>query len=528
MLMTHLAASRYRYYRWLLAGAVGAAILLVSLYTRYYQEVKSIELSQHTLATRTVGKLNQLLTPAQLQAERSMDMLDQPCENVSSALRFRAAQNQALRAMLLVKNGIIYCSSLFGSRHYQLAAVMPTFVNSNARLALRPSLAVSKGLPTLVMWTPSPHDKTSGVLHVFNIELLSNFLLEPQEPYVQRVVLNVADSSLEYGRREILSRDTLTNDLRYTAGSALYPFSISLFGPQIGMLALSALPRHIPLALLISLLAAYVVYLLTANRMSLSYHIGHAITHREFRVYCQPIIHSDTGRCAGVEMLLRWKKKRQGWISPDVFIPLAEQHELIIPLTRYLMNTVTENLQLFPPRPSFYISINVAAEHFKTLNIIDDIRRIWLPAHPMPSLMLELTERTALSAIQHDQIRTLKDMGIMLAIDDFGTGHSSLSYLKNLSPDVLKIDRGFTAAIGTDAVNATVTDTIITLAQRLKLKLVAEGVETAEQADYLRSREVNALQGYYFAKPMPIHVFPLWLQQYESRVRKTEENTPEA
>lgn len=103
MLMTHLAASQYRYYRWLLAGAVGAAILLVSLYTRYYQEVKSIEQSQQTLATRTVGKIEQLLSPAQLQAERSMDMLEQPCENVSSTLRFRAAQNQALRAMLLVK-----------------------------------------------------------------------------------------------------------------------------------------------------------------------------------------------------------------------------------------------------------------------------------------------------------------------------------------------------------------------------------------------------------------------------------------
>lgn len=83
----------------------------------------------------------------------------------------------------------------------------------------------------------------------------------------------------------------------------------------------------------------------------------------------------------------------------------------------------------------------------------------------------------------------------------------------------MKIDRGFTAAIGTDAVNATVTDTIITLAQRLKLKLVAEGVETEEQAEYLRSQGVNALQGYYFAKPMPINVFPLWLQQYETRQR---------
>lgn len=161
----------------------------------------------------------------------------------------------------------------------------------------------------------------------------------------------------------------------------------------------------------------------------------------------------------------------------------------------------------------------MAAEHFNTVSIIDDIRRIWLPVHPMPSLMLELTERTALSEIQYEQIKTLKEMGILLAIDDFGTGHSSLSYLKKLSPDVLKIDRGFTAAIGTDAVNATVTDTIIMLAQRLKLKLVAEGVETQEQADYLRSREVNALQGYYFAKPMPINVFPLWLQQYDTRQR---------
>ncbi|CAI1154036.1 EAL domain-containing protein [Serratia quinivorans] len=520
MLMTQLAVSKYRYYRWLLAGAVGLAILLLSLYTRYYQEIGTIEQNRQVLATRTVAKINDLLTPAMQQAERSMPLLGSTCEEVIPTLRFRAAQNQALRAMLLVKDGVIYCSSLFGTRKYLFSTILPSVANDGAKLVLRPSLSVAKGVPTLIMWTPAqPDNNSNGVLHVFNIELLANFLLEPQEPYAQRVVLNVGNYSLEYGRREILRSDTLTTDLRYTAKSARYPFSISLFGPQASMLALAALPRHIPLSLLISLLAAYVVYLLTANRMSLSYHIGHAISHREFRVYCQPIINAETGRCVGVEMLLRWKNKRQGWISPDVFIPLAEQHGLIITLTRYLMNTVVENLQLFPPRPSFYISINVAAEHFNGVTIIDDIRRLWLPAHPMPSLMLELTERTALSEIQYEQIKTLKKMGIMLAIDDFGTGHSSLSYLKKLSPDVLKIDRGFTAAIGTDAINATVTDTIITLAHRLKLKLVAEGVETAEQADYLRSREVNALQGFYFAKPMPINVFPLWLQQYESRLR---------
>jgi EAL domain-containing protein (putative c-di-GMP-specific phosphodiesterase class I) len=129
--------------------------------------------------------------------------------------------------------------------------------------------------------------------------------------------------------------------------------------------------------------------------------------------------------------------------------------------------------------------------------------------------MLELTERTRLQELSAQQIAKLKAMGVMLAIDDFGTGHSSLSYLKTLNPDVLKIDRAFTASIGTDAINATVTDTIITLAHRLKLKLIAEGVETLEQANYLRERQVDSLQGFYFARPMPIDIFPQWLERYE-------------
>ncbi|MHA7846499.1 EAL domain-containing protein [Serratia sp. D1N4] len=534
MLMTQLAASKYRYYRWLLACAVGLVIFLISMYIRYYQEIRITEQNRQVLTTQIITKLNRLLLPAQQQAERTMPLVGQPCEPIMPTLRFRAAQNQALRSLLLVQNGDIYCSSLFGPRNYVFSIIFPEMNNEGVQLALRPSLAVAKGVPTLVMWTPQDNSATNGVLHVFNIELLANFLLEPQEPYAHRVVLNVGNYSLMYGQREIILGSTQSEGLQYTAKSDKYPFSLSLFGPSASTLALDALPRHIPFALMLSLLAAYVVYLVTANRMSLSYYIGHAITHREFRVYCQPIIKSDNGRCIGVETLLRWKNKRQGWISPDVFIPLAEQHDLIIVLTRYLMTTVVENLSLFPQRPSFYISINVAAEHFNTVSIIDDIRRIWLPANPMPSMMLELTERTALSEIQHEQIKSLKEMGIMLAIDDFGTGHSSLSYLKNLSPDVLKIDQSFTAAIGTDAVNATVTDTIITLAQRLKIKMVAEGVETEEQADYLRSRNVNALQGYYFAKPMPIKVFPVWLQQYEirqqemhnKRQHRPEENPP--
>ena len=219
---------------------------------------------------------------------------------------------------------------------------------------------------------------------------------------------------------------------------------------------------------------------------------------------------------------MRWKNRRQEWVSPDVFIPLAEQHGLIISLTRYLIKTVADNLAVFPATPGFYVSINVAAQHFNNMEIVDDIRKLWLPAQPSVSLMLELTERTRLQELRAAEISQLKDMGILLAIDDFGTGHSSLSYLKTLNPDVLKIDQAFTASIGTDAINATVTDTIITLAQRLNLKLIAEGVETREQVDYLRKRRVDSLQGYYFARPMPVEVFPVWLERYQKSTQNME------
>ncbi|WON78317.1 EAL domain-containing protein [Serratia sp. UGAL515B_01] len=521
MVMNQLAARNYRYYRWLIASTVGLAILLISLSTHYYQEVSKTEQDQQVLASRIINKLNKILSPTEQQTAHTLLLVGQPCESVMLALRYYAAQNQALRAILLVQNGTIYCSSIFGTRNFVFSALFPTLTTGKVQLELHPSLVVAKGTPTLVLWTPLTKQNGSGVLNVFNIELLANFLLEPQEPYAQRIVLNIGERRLEYGQKAISypSSQQAKENPQYIAHSVKYPFSISLYGQNTTDLALAALPHHIPLALMLSLLSAYVVYLSTANRMSMTYSIVHAMAHNEFRVYCQPIINSENGKCVGIETLLRWKNKRQGWIPPDVFIPLAEQHDLIIPLTRHLMTTVVENLSLFPQRPSFYISINVAAEHFNAVSIIDDIRHIWLPANPMSSLMLELTERTSLSEIQHEQIKALKEMGIMLAIDDFGTGHSSLSYLKKLSPDVLKIDHGFTAAIGTDAINATVTDTIITLAQRLKLKLVAEGVETKEQVEYLRSRKVDALQGYYFAKPMPIGMFPSWLQQYETRQR---------
>ncbi|VTP63761.1 phage resistance protein [Serratia rubidaea] len=406
MLMTQFAVNKYRHYRWLLSGAVGLAILFISLYIRYYQEVKTIDRSQQQLAAHTVAKIERLLQPASEQARHTMALIGRPCNIVTPTLRYRAAQNQALRSVLLVKDNDIYCSSLFGPRQYRLDALFPQLhPDADTQLALRPSLAVAKGVPTLIMWTPQSREAAAAFCTCSISTCCRPSCWSRSCPMRSASCLTLTARAWSTPNAKLSTAAPYAAICATPPPPIATPFTISLFGPSTQRMALEALPAHVPLALLISLLAAYVVYLITANRMSLSYHISHAINRREFQVYCQPIINGASGRCLGIEILLRWNSKRQGWISPDVFIPLAEQHGLINPLTRFLMTTVVENLALFPPRPSFYISINVAAEHFNAQTILADIRRIWLPANPMPSLMLELTERTALSEIQYEHIR---------------------------------------------------------------------------------------------------------------------------
>jgi sensor c-di-GMP phosphodiesterase-like protein len=518
MLMSNQVVAKYRYYRWVLAIGVGLLTLMITLALRFYEETKNIKNTQHQIALHTVSKLDKLLAPVDHIPFAYDNYYGMDCDQIQPQLRQQVARLQTLRSIAVVKDGIITCSSLNGDIGKDFNQTLPELQSGTNRLALRTATTIKKGAPLLMLWKPLGSDNSNGRLYIFNIELLSDFLLEPKLPFAEQVKLNVMNSSLEYANHQVLtSPETLSPQVVHH--SSLYPYSISIFGPTASSLALSQLSEHLALSMLLSLLAATAIYLVAGSRMSLAHPISHAIAQREFEVFCQPIIQSQSGRCIGVETLMRWKSRRHGWVPPDIFIPLAEQHGLIIPLTRYLMKNVAENLALFPQTPEFYVGINVAAQHFTDQRILEDIRNIWLPAKPMVSLMLELTERTTLGNIDSEQIHQLKQLGILLAIDDFGTGHNSLSYLKTLNPDVLKIDQAFTAAIGTDAVNATVTDTIITLAHRLKLKLVAEGVETAEQANYLREREVNALQGYYFARPMSMQFFPAWLESYERENR---------
>ncbi|CAJ1779480.1 Cyclic di-GMP phosphodiesterase PdeL [Aeromonas hydrophila] len=232
----------------------------------------------------------------------------------------------------------------------------------------------------------------------------------------------------------------------------------------------------------------------------------------------QPLVAAGSERVIGAEVLMRWQHPTAGMIRPDLFIPQAEASGLIVPMTSLLMEEVARELSLerdLVP-DGFHISFNISAAHCRDMALLAECRRFL--DHFAPSqvvLVLELTERELLVADPQTLalFRQLDEMGVRLAMDDFGTGHSSLHYLQQFHVDYLKIDQSFIGRIGTESLSEHIVDNVIDLGTRLGLALVAEGVETRQQADYLRSKGVDYLQGYLFGRPLPLRDFQAALAQ---------------
>ncbi|HKM96099.1 MAG TPA: EAL domain-containing protein [Buttiauxella sp.] len=502
----------YRRRRLIVCIGLAVMALLFTLSARYVSERKVNEQHLLTFNQGIISALENILIPLEEANKEIIPLVGMSCEVAQLKMREHAARLQTVRSIGLIKDDILYCSSIFGSRYVPVKLLQPRLPSTQNLLFLSIDRSLLKGTPILLSWTPSANSSHDGVMQVINIEMLTGLILQPEHPWVSRAVFNVAGSHLEYGKG-LLQRITAEDgQVSHEMASERFAFSVTTIGPSPEALALHTLPTQLPLALILSMLIGYIAWLATANRMSFSWEINIGLASREFEVFCQPLVNARNLQCVGVELLLRWNNPRQGWIPPDIFIPLAEQQNLIAPLTRYVLNETIRHLDIFPKSRQFHIGLNVAASHFHEGEIIADLRRYWFPALPQQKLTLELTERDALPDVDHRVVRDLHRMGVDLAIDDFGTGQSSLSYLELLNPNVLKIDKSFTAAIGTDAVNSTVTDIIISLAQRLGIDLVAEGVETPQQAEYLRSHGVNVMQGYLYARPMPLSDFPRWLR----------------
>jgi EAL domain-containing protein (putative c-di-GMP-specific phosphodiesterase class I) len=204
---------------------------------------------------------------------------------------------------------------------------------------------------------------------------------------------------------------------------------------------------------------------------------------------------------------LRWKHPVLGFISPSLFIPHAEKSDLILAIGEWVLRTACERNVEWQKQglPPVRISVNLSGMQLKQHNLVTRITRILDNSQLCPNLLeLELTEGVLMENAE-DTIRTLcelKNMGIRLSIDDFGTGYSSLSYLKRFPIDTLKIDQSFVKDITTDEDDNEIASTIIAMAHNLRLKVIAEGVETKAQLDILKSKNCDQVQGYFFSRPL--------------------------
>jgi sensor c-di-GMP phosphodiesterase-like protein len=261
----------------------------------------------------------------------------------------------------------------------------------------------------------------------------------------------------------------------------------------------------LPIGVGAAALLVIVVVRVARFRMSTPSLLKNAIKKRELSLVYQPIVNLESGNWVGVEALLRWRRANGEQIPPDVFIPIAERTQLIQKLTDAVFRIVERDAgRLLRARPDFYIALNLSAEEICSADIVDRLRellqRMGIEAR---NLHVEATERVFMNVeASRRNIRLLRASGIKVAIDDFGTGYSSLSYLQNLELDCLKIDKTFIDTIGTEAVTSEVVRHIIEMAKSLNMQMIAEGVETTAQAEFLRGHGVQYCQGWLFSKPL--------------------------
>lgn len=246
----------------------------------------------------------------------------------------------------------------------------------------------------------------------------------------------------------------------------------------------------------------------TNTRVSLENALRSALTENEMFLYYQPKIELKTNRIIGVEAVLRWLRKDGTMQSPAEFIPLAEDTGLIIAIGEWVLETACkqhkawEKMGILIPN----ISVNLSARQIREVNIGEIIKRILVATEVDPHyLELELTETVLIREATHitSTLKELKDLGILLSIDDFGIGYSSLSYLKRFTINRLKIDQSFIAGMGKDSNSAAIILAIIAMSHSLGIKVIAEGVETKEQLDFLTEHNCDEVQGFYISKPLP-------------------------
>ena len=260
------------------------------------------------------------------------------------------------------------------------------------------------------------------------------------------------------------------------------------------------------------------------NKIEMQSELRKAIENKDFVAYYQPQIQLSDNKLVGFEALIRWKKEDGSLVPPADFIPLAEETGLIVPIGQYVLIEACKELKLWNDKgyKDLTMAVNLSARQFRDRDFVQMLQDIIAEVGVNPkNLELEITETLALEDMEYtvNTIRRLQDIGVKFSLDDFGTGYSSMHYLKDLPINILKIDKSFLDTIMEDESEQKIVQTIIAMAQILQLEVVAEGVESEGQADYLKNINCDKAQGYLYSRPVPSQEAYELIKKYHNYTR---------
>ncbi|NVZ50797.1 EAL domain-containing protein [Pseudomonas sp. B6002] len=493
-----------RYLITLLSGLLPIALGVVIL---HWQAERTLQLSTAQTAREAVRQFDLMLDNTYLAAQALLPLAGQPCDSGAQlALREQVTRRPFVRATTLSWKKNIYCTSLFGG-NYESAVNPDDYVEG--------TLWLMNGNPVtpdtaLLVYRLVDGDKAAFAsidgYHLTNaLRLISRYA---------HLILQVGPNWLDAEGKVHDSQVPQFPVAHHHRVSSRYHYSVDAGMPagEVWRYMEARYPALFSLLAFFGVLAGVLAHWLQKRSSAPTHELQRALGANEFIPYFQPVVRGDTRQWAGCEVLMRWQHPKEGLVRPDLFIPLAEHSGLIVPMTRSLLRQTAAQLAPHAERfsPGFHVGVNITARHCQDLALVDDCREFLAAFTPgQVTLVLELTERELIEPtdIASQLFDALHELGVMIAIDDFGTGHSSLGYLRNFNVDYLKIDQSFVAMIGADALSRHILDSIIELSGKLDLGIVAEGVETTEQCEYLAAHGVDFLQGYLFGRPLPCDEF---------------------
>ncbi len=500
-----------------LAALLGAVALIAFPWLAWNeaerQAHEALSETTNAYAHAVLNRADKTAIQAQTAITRLLAEKNDPCSPRALALmRHLDLSSTYLQAVGYVRDGSIHCSSMgtvpfaLGKEALRTSTGVGLYLDVQTGLPsetplfgmVRDSFAVliHRDLPLDI--SMSMPDASLAVLH---LESSARSVPELAKGYVDRKWL-----ARLAGRREatFIDQGQMVAVVRSTRFLIAAVAAVPVAHVEARTRALAY--RLVPAGGLAGLAVAVALLSLVRRQRSIASALRHGLRRNEFHLQYQPIIDLATGRCVGAEALLRWQRSTGESIPPELFIPIAEQTGIVTRLTERVLQLAEDDAGAYlAAHPDFHVAINLSSQDLQSTAIVDLVDRFFSRSGARAAnLIVEITERGFLDMENAVRvIAALRARGIGVAIDDFGTGYSSLSYLETLDLDFLKIDRSFIEAIGTGAPTSQVVGHIIAMARTMGLRMIAEGIETRAQADFLKAHAVQYGQGWLFGKPMP-------------------------